>query len=1308
MTVRRLVPDLILQQHAAGKARGHFRAAALFVDISGFTKLTETLMQHAKDGAEVLTDVLNDIFGPVVAEVYRQGGFISTFAGDAFTALFPMRRRHACDRAVQTAFFIGDFFTAHRQVSTRYGEFTLAVKLGLALGDADWGIWGAENLHTFYFRGSAIDDSATSEHHASAGQIVATGAVLASLQGAVEAAPLDDHFLLSAFVKGPVATPKRLPAVDLASLRQFFSETVIDLPQRAEFRDVCSVFISFEGDADEATLDAFATAALSGAHRYGGYFNKVDFGDKGGVALVLFGAPVAHEDNVRRALDFVLALQTETKGLQWRAGLTFGTVYAGIIGAEERCEYTAIGDVVNLSARLMMKAEWGDVWLSAPTYEVLKSLHEFDDLGPHTFKGKAEAQRVYRWRRHREATGARFFEGQLIGREQELAVLEEFVTPIFGPAGGAFAGVAYVFGEPGIGKSRLVYELRQRLLAGSAMRWAFCPAEGVLRQSLNPFAHFLRNYFAQSAEQPVDENKARFESGLQALMDRLPSAGADTAELVRELDRTRSMLGALLNLYWAGSLYEMLEPKLRFANTLTALVTLFKAESRVQPLVIEVDDGHVLDVDSQALLELLVRDVEGYPIAVVIDSRYADDGSKALFSFGSGVPVTVIDLGELSRPGIKAFAGQVLDAPVGEDVVALLAERTNGNPFFIEQLALDLRERRLLAADPQGDGHLHLAAAQSAEVPASITAVLISRLDRLAADVKQVVQTASVLGREFELSVLARMVAQWLRDDMRFRHNVAVAETQDVWLPLAEMRYIFKHALMRDSAYDMQLRARLRDLHLLAAQVIELVHADELTAHYVDLAHHYEQASEAAKAQFYLLRAADFTKANYQNTLALSLYERLLKYLAAGDPLRVYVHEQAGDIYTNTGEYDQALERYQQGTADLQAVSDDALVATKLPDLYRKVGSVFTSKGDYEVALSWLQRAEGAVREPTGADMARIHTATAGVLYRQGKANDALEKCQSGLDLASALDARRDLAHAYRLRGTIHTGLGMLDEAVEDYDLSLDLIRALGDLVQQTRADNSLGAVYYYKGDWDQAVIHYRRSLEVAEQIGDVDQRATVANNLGEIYLIRGQFAEAAGQFENCLATWRRTGFRLGVALSHYNLAQTRVYRKEWRQALDHLEQSLLVLGELGSRDWLAAEVHRLLAEVRLGQGQWEAAWDECQLSLQIATSQELKLVEGNARRVLGHWYGVQHRWEEAERELRASLELAQSLGMRMEQGQALVELALLYTLEARLGAGTGPDIDRVEDLLRQAAALFRELGAEWHLANAQALMVNK
>lgn len=1290
---RRLVPHLILNHHARNQMRGRFRAASMFVDISGFTQLTETLMQHAKDGAEVLTEVLNSIFHPIVQEVYDHGGFISTFAGDAFTALFPLQATDAVLHVVQTAFFVSEFFAQNRLVETKYGRFELGAKVGLGAGWVDWGILGQE-MHAYYYRGEAVDECAASEHHAGRGEIVASRAIARLLAGQATTSPVGDDFArLVEFEAVVLPKLRRLPRPSRQSLAPFVLDAVIDLSQRAEFRNVGSLFLSFDEPADDDALNAFTSQVLDLSHRYGGYFNKMDFGDKGGIMLLLFGAPTSYEDNVARAANFLLALRAEVMGVRWRAGLTFGTVYAGIMGGEERCEYTAIGDIVNLSARLAMHADWDEIWVSAEVQALLNADYDFEALGKHEFKGKGAALEVFRLL-HRKEVGEKLYTSPMFGRQSEMAALHSFLIPAIEER--RFAGLMYVYGEAGMGKSRLVYEIRQALTAEHDLRWAYCPSEGVLRQSLNPIVYFLRGYFEQSKEFSEEENKIRFETALDGLITRLASEEG-SAELCREMDRTRSMLGALLDLRWPGSLYETLEPKLRFENTLTALVSLMKAESRLHPVVVEVDDGQVMDVDTANLLQLLTREAAGYPVAFIVSGRYRDDGSKFRTPLDATVPVSEIDLNYLAAGDIRAFAEQSLGMALADDVVNLLAEKTNGNPFFIEQLALDLNERKLLA--PTADGNqMTLAPTHATEVPTTITAVLVARLDRLTASIKQVVQTASVLGREFELLVLSQM----LRGDPEFRRKVLNATEQDIWSAVDEVRYIFKHALLRDSAYDMQLRARLRELHQIAGEAFEQVYARELSSRYVDLAYHFEQAGVAERARHYLGKAGDQAKTNFQNQMALSLYERLLALLDQTDPQRAYACEQRGDIYATIGEHDLALQQYKAALANLIA-SEGLEVDRQAPGLYRKVGLVYMNKGEYAVAFEWLGRAERVATEADNTEMARIHTSTAAVLYRQGKATEALGRCQAGLEIAATLHESAEVAYGYMLRGTIHTGLGQLDEAIADYEQSLALSQTLGDLQQLTKADNSLGAVYYYKGDWERAIHHYRQSLEVAEQIGYVDQQATVSNNLGEIFIIQGQLDEAAVAFRSCLTTWRRTGFLVGVALSYWNLAQVAVMRREWRAALEHLEHSLETLERLGSRDWLTAEVYRLLAEVHLGLGKLDEAWRFCDQSLNIATSQDLKLVEGNARRLQGRLHRENNNWQEAEEALLASLKLAEELGIRHEQGQALIELAHLYRAWGQ-AEGIEAHESTVQETLDRAITLFEELDARWHLERAQAL----
>ncbi|NOX63760.1 MAG: tetratricopeptide repeat protein [Chloroflexi bacterium] len=1301
--MRPLIPHTILKAYADGQTGGHLRGAVLFVDIAGFTRLTESLMKHAKDGAEILTDAINRIFDPIVDQVYAQGGFISTFAGDAFTAIFPDERPDPELRACEVAWRIIEFLAEHPRVETKYGAFDIAARVGVADGDVEWGIWGEEGMHTYYFRGAAIDAVARAEHLAAPGEIVFTEGIANALGSLAATEVTDGHWRLLSLHRHPAPMAESPPPPARRALRAFLDDHVVHFTAEAEFRQVCNVFISLDANAQDEALAQFVGKAVRLAKDYGGYFNKLDFGDKGGVALILFGAPVSHEDDIQRAADMLLALREESVDLRWRAGLTFGIVYAGIVGGSARCEYTAIGDVVNLSARLMMAAPWGDIWVSSDAQALLATTHQLEPMGEFMFKGKTEPVAVHRLVRKRDAINRALFTGQFVGREAELSRLHRFVRPLFErPSDNApiSPGLMVIFGEAGMGKSRLVYEFRRQLEEAREVRWAYCPAEGILRQSLNPFVYFLRDYFDQSSEKSADENRQSFENVLSALCAGLPEDHVESEELRRELQRTRSMLAALLDLHWPDSLYERLEPRLRFENTLTAIIDLFKAESLVQPVIIELDDAHVLDADSRTLLAQLLRETRDYPVAVLVCSRYRDDGGRYDFRFHEDAPYHEIELTYFQREGVRTFAEDILGAELSQAAIDFLHERTNGNPFFIEQLVLELQDRDWLIPDTEEEGRLTIPPLENIEVPTGINALLIARLDRLMAEVKEAVQTAAVLGREFEVMVLERMLAGQGAD---LEKSISAAEAHGIWLALSEIRYIFRHAMMRDSAYEMQLRTRLRELHGLAARAIEVVYADDLPSHYVDLAYHYEEAEMDWQARHYLRLAADHSRDNYQNELALSLYERLLKYTPETDWERVEVHESRGDILATTGEHDRALAEYDTALEVMRHVRNGERTATRTAALFRKIGWAYLNKGEYEMALEQLARARRAEGGRQTEETARIHIATAAVLYRQGKANAALASCEKGLAAARAFKDRADLAHGYMLRGTIHTGLGQFDEAIEDYQVSLALSQDLGDLVQQSKADNSLGAVYYYKGDWERAVYHYRRSLEIAEQIGFVDQQATVSNNLGEVHLIRGDFDEAEKRFLHSLATWRRTGFLLGVAISHRNLAQIAVYRRDWEGALDYLQQSLDTLAELGSRDWLTADVYRLAAEAYLGLGWWDKAREQCNRSLEIAHSQDLKLVEGNSLRVLGKLHLAEGDLSAAEIALQGSLERAVELGMRHEQGQTLLELARLY--QARWRAFDSDDDRRQAiEVLEQTIALFEEIDAQWDLEQAQAL----
>lgn len=740
--MRNLIPHYIHKRFERQKDAGRFHAAAMFVDISGFTHLTESLMRHETDGAEVLALALNDIFGPPVAQVYAHGGFISSFAGDAFTALFLFdgdQSIPAAHAALRTAAEIQDFFAQRSLLETKYGQFELGVKVGLSLGEVAWGIVGGDRHRTYFFRGPAIDACARAEGQAQRGDIIADGRIWPAIQDHAEARSLDivpPYFRLihiSLSLQPIHHSSNAPPTLGRQALSPFVLDAVLDLASSdtwAEFRQVAAVFISFDEPRSHADLSAFVTTVMDAVADFGGYFNKLDFGDKGPVMLVLFGAPVAHENDLERASNFLLTLREEAT-IRLRGGLTFGTVYAGLIGGAERCEFTAIGNVVNFASRLTQKADWGQ--LLVPRIVAEHPRLAVAHMGNFRYKGFRDPQPTYRLL-GLETEREELFKQPMVGRQRELEQLMTAAQPIFE---GRFAGVATIYGEAGIGKSHLAHELHQALREQGDLAWLTGQTDQTPRQAFNPFIHLTKRYFNQIPEATPEENRARFETRLAHLIANLQDLPIATPEerrrvsgIIDELARTRSILGGLIDLHWPNSLYETLDAKLRYQNTLLALKTLLLAESQFHPVVLTLEDLQWMDASSHEALAVLTRDVAQYPLLVVITSRYADDGSKPMPTLADDVPMTSIDLSVLAPADLQHLAQVILDGPVDNDLLALLQERTQANPFYAQQFLYYFQENGWLE-QPSPTGEWSLKSDIPADVPTTINAVLTARVDRL-------------------------------------------------------------------------------------------------------------------------------------------------------------------------------------------------------------------------------------------------------------------------------------------------------------------------------------------------------------------------------------------------------------------------------------------------------------------------------------------------------------------------------------------------------------------------------------------------
>ncbi|MDP8238128.1 MAG: AAA family ATPase [Candidatus Hatepunaea meridiana] len=736
-----LIPSFILEKYNEGKSHGSFKTATMFIDISGFTAMTQELMQNGKEGAEVLNSILTNIFEPVIDAVYDRGGFITSFAGDAFTAIFSDIKRplDCCNAAMK----IQQIFSDISKQDTRFGVFNLAVKIGLAYGRVDWGIVGFEKLKTYFFRGPAINKCAMAEHRCDRMQIVLHKGLSGFVSDALSTQSINKTYSLLTANEFPEANPKPLPEFTGAAkaLRSFIPDAVLNYKRKGEFRQVVNVFISFKELSSFESLDRFTISLLENAERFGGYFRVLDFGDKGGNCLTLFGAPVSHENNIQRAVDFVEAVRNEF-GDDIRAGVTFGTVFAGFVGSRRRRGYDVLGNVVNLSARFMMKAEWGEIYLDKAVARSVREEFNTVSLKPGKYKGFVERVPQYKLSGREKQKEALFFAGKLVGRKKELTRLKRYLKPV---KDGKFGGIVYVYGAPGIGKSRLIHEL----VKASKIHTYTMQCDSILKKSLNPFSYFLTDYFRQSGTPDLNARKEIYTSIYNDLVDK------SGQEHTKELRRIESIIGSIIGLHWEGSIYEIIEAKDRPTVVNFGLKSFISILCSLEPLILLIEDIQWIDETSQEALQILTRQIEDVPFMILASSRFNDDGSRPTIKCDDDVKQREVVIDNLSTDSVDALIENNLEMKPSPELVQYIQSRAEGNPFYIEQFCLYLKENDHITVKEDG---CHLTT-KPVDIPVDINAVIIARVDRLSSELKEVVQVASVLGREFEVQVLEEILS---------------------------------------------------------------------------------------------------------------------------------------------------------------------------------------------------------------------------------------------------------------------------------------------------------------------------------------------------------------------------------------------------------------------------------------------------------------------------------------------------------------------------------------------------------------------
>ena len=1299
----------------------------LLADVAGFTPMSENLAQTGKEGAEELTLLMTACFTRIVNVIADYGGISLKFGGDSVLALF-LGPRHP-QRAVRCGLVVQHAMRRFRRIRTSAGHFPLRISTGVNTGEFLEVVVGlpSERLH-YLIVGPAVSETARLEAMASAGEVLVGPATLAALGPAGEVAAAGRRAYRIVRLKARVRkTPSALtvpePATDIAALTEalqpFIPPQVLEKARagppvlHGEHRLATVMFVNFrgaegqigfqgQGRVAEAVrlLDSYLAIVQRIIGRFGGELlaNDVSAGEQR--LVVAFGALVAHEDDEERAALAALQICDEVDQLDMpihqRMGISSGHVFAGDVGSPVRKDFTVMGDEVNLAARLATTAGWGQILLSERTYRKIADQFDFEVLSPVPIKGKRARARVYALAGHQKRdapprfhAGAR--EGPLLARDEELLALENLMSLVLSGKG----KVVEICGEPGIGKSRLVEEiLRLWAQRGGEAYIGQCQSFGESTAFL-PWGGLLRSLLDVQPEQL----KARRETKIREVVSRL-SPG---------LQEVAGTLGDVLGFpIEETTVAKSLDPQGRLQRLMDLIAQVIRNKARERPLLLVMEDMHWADVASRELLDHVAGHIEDVPVFLCLTQRSTARRPLAMEGMSH---YTRLLLEELPPRESVELAGLAIGAgTLPEDLADLVVAKSRGNPFYIEQMMRSLADAGHVRRDDRTGQTAVVGDVLTIEVPDSVEGIIISRLDTLDETCKTILRVASVVGLQFQQPIVEYVLG---RSAMAREVGRCLARIQKAGLirlersaPLPE--YAFDHGLLQQTIYESVPFANRREQHRRVGEYLEEHYADALDACLELLSFHYSNSTDKSRAFLYATKAAEKCGKMFANREAIEHYRRALGVVVAL-PRQVMaeqgkVYAGLSDVYVLTGRYDEAIVTCRAGLEKqrrrpgARRVEEAQSHARSLGRLCHTMGVAHERKGQYGRALQWYRRGITSLQGQDTSLEATIYLAMAGVLYREGRYAEALERCTYGVDLARRAANEDELAHGYYLLGNIHTDTGQVEKAVDYRQRGLDIYRQTGDLMGQAKALNNLGVDYYYLGDWQASARCYRESLDLCERAGDVTEAVVVANNLGEILSDQGELEEASQLFSKSLSSWETMGYKLGIALAHSNLGRVATRQGRCTEAVELLQKSATSFKEIGSRGFLA-EAHARLAEAYLELAKLDSAVTHARRSLTLALGANAPLTEAFSRRVLGQAYILRGKWTRGERSLLESRAINERAGARYELGQTLYYLAILYRQAPPAVLPNGQA--KAAEALAAARRIFRRLGARRDLARS-------
>ena len=1062
----------------------------------------------------------------------------------------------------------------------------------------------------------------------------------------------------------------------LAQLQSYLPKQLADKVRASgqiegERRQVTVIFADISGfTALSERLDPEEVASLvndclkeliQAVYQYEGMVDKF-IGD---CIMAVFGAPVALEDDADRALRATLSMRERLQGFNRRwieklgqpldlhIGVNTGMVIAGNVGSDLRMSYTVIGDTVNTASRLEGAAKAGQVFVSRNTYRLTRGAFAFQEMEPIQVKGKRDSLNVYELLHAKvqpdKARGVEGLASPLVGRERERQGLVKCLEELKRGRG----QIVMVLGEAGIGKSRLISEVRQR--EGRDLTWLEGRSFAFSRAlSYGPFLDLLRRYASIADE----DSEAEARASLRARLDEVFPGEKEVYPVLAQLLSMRldpdeaAIIGTMAGEAFRSRLFAILEG---FLLRLAAQ----------KPVGLVLEDLHWADQSSIELVSFLFSVTARVPVAIVLLGRPRGEApgnweklAPALDEYRDRcTEVSLRPLsGESSHDLVKGLlSGSALPEKLGQ----VILDKAEGNPFFVEEVLRSLIECGVLTRE--GTEWKVTGLVETFQVPDTLQGVLLSRLDRLPEETKRVVQKAAVVGRVFLYRVLDHMA----RGESGLETQVMLLEDAELVRErsrVPDIEYVFQHALTQEVAYQTLLAPARRPLHQKVGEALEAIFAERIEEFTGLLAYHYFRGEAWEKALEYSARAGD---------TAVSLYA-----------------------------YAEAREHYHRALEALKHLPDEEANRQRRVDLSVKLVNVSLQAESPEKNLALLAEAETtalSLNDP--ARVARTQLWIGRAHYLAGRSREAIGYFQKVLAVAPKLNDPELLALPGAVIGRVLFMQGQFTKSLQLLDQAVPLLEAMKNRHEALFAYMYRAAARTCLGDYEAGLVELTGVLKVAQASRNQNAETMAHTALAMIRLIAGRYAEAIEDAHAALAVAEKSGDAMFRYSSNSFMAWGLTGMGDYEGALRHWAAAHEAAKPLGGRlllgEWLAG----IESETLLESGNLDSALKRGEEALAIAKAAGSVIAEALAERAIGRVLAASPppRCDEADAHLGKGVSLMEGIGAKFE-------LARTSLAQGRARIARGDRSGAVEPIQR-ALTLSSECGLKREEAVARGLL---